>query len=126
MLEPTLAVGGLAATTLALRLRDPHVAGSWGFCPTAAMGFWCPGCGGLRAVNDLTHGRVADAASSNLFLFVAGPFLLAALGWWVLRRWQGRSARPADRTVLVAAAVLVVSGLVFSVLRNGPVPWLAP
>ena len=31
---------------------------SWGLCPSAALGFSCPGCGGLRAVNDLTHGDV--------------------------------------------------------------------
>ncbi len=69
---PLVTIGGLGLATLALHLRDPHVGGSWGICPSAAMGFWCPGCGGLRAVNDLTHGEVASAASSRGRLGPAG------------------------------------------------------
>ncbi|MFI2707066.1 DUF2752 domain-containing protein, partial [Nocardioides sp. CER28] len=53
---PLLTVGGLGAATLALYLRDPHQRGSWGVCPLSLAGIYCPGCGGLRAVNDLTHG----------------------------------------------------------------------
>ena len=49
MVPPVAVAGGLAAATLALHLRDPHDQNSWGICPTAAMGFSCPGCGGLRA-----------------------------------------------------------------------------
>ena len=46
-----LAVGALAA-------RDPHVHGTWGFCVFRSLtGLPCPGCGGLRAVNDLAHGQ---------------------------------------------------------------------
>ena len=70
--SPALTFGGLALATTALRLRDPHTSGSWGFCPSKLLlGIDCPGCGGLRAVNDLTHLDVASAASSNLLL-VAG------------------------------------------------------
>ena len=61
MRAPLVTIGGLAAATVALHFRDPHVQGSWGFCPSAAMGFYCPGCGGLRAVNDLTNGEVGAA-----------------------------------------------------------------
>src|SRR5688572_20271930 len=77
---PAFTTGGLAAATLALHLRDPHEQNSWGLCPSAALGFWCPGCGGLRAVNDLTHGEVGAALSSNLLLVVAMPFAILALG----------------------------------------------
>ena len=76
---PLVTIGGLGLATLALHLRDPHVGGSWGICPSAAMGFWCPGCGGLRAVNDLTHGEFVSAASSNLLLVVLMPLAVLAL-----------------------------------------------
>lgn len=121
-------VGGL---TLALHLRDPHVAGSWGVCPWLLLtGHYCPGCGGLRAVNDLTHGDLLGAASSNLLVVALVP---VALVWWL--RWTGRAWRgdePAPRLTAagrsrwpVVAAVVVM--LVFTVLRNTATgSWLAP
>jgi len=127
MVAPALTIGGLAAATLALHLRDPHQSGSWGFCPTAAMGFACPGCGGLRAVNDLTHLDLAAAASSNLAFVVALPFLVALIAVWTVRRWRG-SETLADwqlrQRVAVGALALLA---VFTVLRNLPAgSWLAP
>lgn len=127
MVAPALTVGALGAATLALHLRDPHVSGSWGICPSAALGFWCPGCGGLRAVNDLTHLDVLSAASSNLALVLAGPFVLLGLGVWTLDRWQGRSRRIPERVTSRGAYALVAALLVFMLLRNLPwFGWLAP
>ncbi|NPC95347.1 DUF2752 domain-containing protein [Nocardioides sp. zg-DK7169] len=128
MRAPLLTIAALGATTVALHLRDPHASGSWGFCPSAALGFACPGCGGLRAVNDLTRLDVAAAASSNLAFVVALPFLLAGLGVWTLRRWRGSPPMglPGPRLRVagyVASALLVV----FTVVRNLPAgAWLAP
>jgi hypothetical protein len=120
--RPLGAAGAVAAATLALRLRDPHVHGSWGFCPFKAMTGWdCPLCGGLRSVNDLGHGDVGAAAHSNL-LFV-GLLLPVALVLWaaaVRRGWTGRgeplSPRAINRLTLVLAGVVVV----FTVYRNTP------
>ncbi|MCD4534796.1 DUF2752 domain-containing protein [Nocardioides sp. cx-169] len=126
MAAPLTTIGALGALTLALHLRDPHVHASWGLCPSALMGFWCPGCGGLRAVNDLTNLQLVDAASSNLALVVALPFALAALALWTADRWRGRRrAVPANAvawTAFAAVALLVV----FTVLRNLSGSWLAP
>lgn len=126
MVPPALVAGGLGLATLALHLRDPHAQGSWGMCPTAAMGLACPACGGLRAVNDLSNLRLVDAASSNL-LFIASLPVIAYVFWrWSAGRWSGRSWQPSDRSVSVSAAVLVVAMVVFTVLRNLPGSWLAP
>ncbi|MFB9314888.1 DUF2752 domain-containing protein [Nocardioides plantarum] len=122
---PALTIAGLAAATLALALRDPHQHGSWGLCPSQAMGFDCPGCGGLRAVNDLTHGRLLDAASSNLYLVVAIPVVVLLLGRWVVDAWRGteRPASPLTVPLLVTAGLVLVA---FTVLRNVPAcGWLA-
>ena len=129
MLAPGATIGALSVATLALRLRDPHEQGSWGFCPSAALGWWCPGCGGLRAVNDLTHGQVLEAASSNLLLVTLIPVGLAALVLWTRDRWRGRSPRleltPRQVVTVVMASVIVA--LAFGVLRNLPAgAWLAP
>ena len=122
---PLLTVAGLGAATLALALRDPHQSGSWGLCPSRALGFDCPGCGGLRAVNDLTHGRLVDAASSNLYLVVAIPVVVFLLGRWAVDAWRGtsRSSSVLTTPLLVVAGVVL---LAFAVLRNVPAfGWLA-
>jgi Protein of unknown function (DUF2752) len=127
MAAPVYTIGGLGLATVALHLRDPHEGGSWGYCPSAALGIYCPGCGGLRAVNDLTHGDVLGAASSNLAFVVILPFLVLGLGVWAVDRWHGtRRQVPMSvvRSVSYAALGLIV---VFTVLRNLPVGgWLAP
>ena len=83
MRGPLVTAGVVGGLTLALHFRDPHAAGSWGFCPwLRADRLYCPGCGGLRAVNDLTNGDVLGAASSNLRLRADGAgarALVAAL-----------------------------------------------
>lgn len=127
MVPPAAVVGGLAAATLALHLRDPHEQGSWGLCPLAAVGIHCPGCGGLRAVNDLTNLRVVDAVSSNLLFVASIPFLAWILWRWASGRWSGRPWQPSDRSFTVGAVVLVVAMVVFTVLRNTAAgSWLAP
>lgn len=126
MMPPALVVGGLGAATLALHLRDPHAHGSWGLCPSAAMGFWCPGCGGLRAVNDLTNLDVGAAASSNLLFFCALPFIAYAFLRWSHGRWTGRPWLVADRSLGIAAVTLMLAMIAFTVLRNLPGSWLAP
>lgn len=126
LVAPLATIGALGATTVALHLRDPHAQGSWGFCPSAAMGFWCPGCGGLRAVNDLTNAQVLDAASSNLALVVAIPFLVAGLVLWTTDRWRGhRRTVPAALLTRVGVGAFALVAL-FTVLRNLSGSWLAP
>ena len=128
LLAPALTVGALAAATLALHLRDPHEQGSWGFCPTALLGLSCPGCGGLRAVNDLTRGDVGAAVSSNLLVVAGAPVAVAVLVLWLLARWRDRPLprlpRPLGMALTWVAALLAVA---FTVLRNTPAgAWLAP
>jgi len=125
---PLLLAGGVLAASVLLHLRDPHRSGSWGYCPWLMLtGTYCPGCGGLRAVNDLTHADLAAAASSNLLLVAALPALAA---WWLRTladRWRGVGRHvPAGRQLRVAGGVLALA-VVFAVARNTPAgAWLAP
>ena len=126
MAAPGLTIGALGAATLALHLRDPHQDGSWGYCPSAALGFWCPGCGGLRAVNDVTNGDLGAAASSNLLFVLLVPFLVFLLGRWAVERWIGREREPNARLVTITTVTVCVLALAFAVARNLPGSWLAP
>src|SRR4051794_2372681 len=92
---PALAAASVAAATLALHVRDPHVTHSWGVCPLYAVtGLYCPGCGGLRGVNDLTDGHLGQAVSSNLLLVLAIPVAVALFGRWAWGAWSGREVEP--------------------------------
>lgn len=125
---PTLLAAAVLGASVLLHLRDPHRTGSWGYCPWLLLtGTYCPGCGGLRAVNDLTNGDVAAAASSNL-LFV-GSLPLVAFLWlrWLRDRWRGVYRHVSSRRALVWAGSFLALAVLFSVLRNLPVgSWLAP
>jgi hypothetical protein len=126
---PLLTAGLVGGLTVALHFRDPHDPGSWGFCPFRAItGLYCPACGGLRAVNDLTRGDLLGAASSNLVFVALIPLIVWAWVRWTRRAWEGgppRGATPARSTALVASLAVVL--LVFAVLRNLPMgSWLAP
>lgn len=127
MRAPATTISGLALATLALHVRDPHEPGSWGLCPSAVMGFYCPGCGGLRAVNDLTNGDVAGALSSNLVVTLAIPFAVVGLLVWAADRWRGRHRTVPWETLRPAVLALVTVLAVFTVTRNLELgAWLAP
>jgi hypothetical protein len=127
---PLLAAGAVGALSMALHLRDPHESGTWGYCPWLLLtGRYCPGCGALRAVNDLTRGDLLGAASSNLLLVLAIPLVVWGWARWTRASWEGTSTTMpawvrAHPRVVYAGAALVA--LVFTVLRNLPGSWLAP
>ena len=124
---PLWSAAGVAAATLAVHLRDPHTSGSWGYCPLYALtGIYCPGCGGLRGVNDLTNGHVGEAASSNLLLVLLLPVAVVLLGRWAVASWRGREVRLVPPLPRWLSTSLILVALAFTVARNIPGSWLAP
>ena len=124
---PLLAEAGLTLATVALHFRDPHQHGSWGFCPLyAATGIYCPGCGGLRAVNDLTRGDVGAALSSNVVVVALIPVAIVLLLVWTLDRWRGVERHLPQKAVRPVQWTGLTLLLLFTVARNLPGSWLAP
>jgi hypothetical protein len=124
---PLWSMVGLAAATAALHVRDPHVHGSYGLCPLyATTGIYCPGCGGLRGVNDLTDGNVWQAASSNLLLVLAIPFAVLVLARWTYAAWTGRDVAIVPALPRAVKTGLIVAVVAFTLARNLPGSWLAP
>ncbi len=91
-------------------------------------GLYCPGCGSLRCVYQLSHGHILAALHDNLLLVLALPVICV---------YFGRSARswlkeePLPRIILrpLWLAVLVTVVVLFTILRNipaAPFNWLAP
>ena len=125
---PVLLAAGLLGLSVLLHLRDPHQSGSWGYCPWLMLtGTYCPGCGGLRAVNDLTDGDVVGAASSNLLFIASLPLIAAMWGRSVVGRWRGVTRRLDPQKTLTYAVAFLLLALVFAIVRNLPFgAWLAP
>jgi len=117
---PSVVLGAVAVATLAVHFHDPHQQGAWGYCPSYYLfGIYCPGCGGLRAVNDLSNFQLAAAAHSNLLFVLFLPFILGWFSWWAWRSWTGRNPAlpPVSRWVWMGAFGLM---LLFGLLRNLP------
>lgn len=121
-------VGALGAGAFALlHFHDPHNSGSYGFCPFLQLtGRPCPGCGSLRAVNDLTRGDLMAAISSNVLAVVLVAVLGVAWVLWTVRRARGQAGRMIVLSPRAGAAVIVLL-VVFDIVRNTPWgSWLAP
>lgn len=95
-------------------------------CPVLGLtGWYCPTCGGLRAVHDLAGGDVLGAWAMNPLVTIAVPLTAAAFVIWTIRAWRGVRARAIP---IWPVYVIVGLFLVFTVLRNlAPLaPYLAP
>jgi hypothetical protein len=105
---------------------DPNAAGHYPACPFLAVtGWYCPGCGALRAVHALGHGDLITALARNPFTVVAVGYLVATWVFWIQRVARGRPARwSAPPWVLYGVFGAI---LAFWVLRNLPGwTWLSP
>jgi hypothetical protein len=120
-------IGAVAAAALAvtagvavLFFFDPSTAGFFPVCTLHEMtGLQCPGCGGLRAVHQLSHGHLAAAWRLNPLLVALLPVALwlglrEAVRVLTGREWPGLVTRPVFGWLLVGAALL------FGILRNVP------
>ena len=122
--DPLLTGGLVGGLTIALHFRDPHASGSWGYCPFYALtGLYCPGCGGLRAVNDLTNGDLAAAASSNLLFVALIPVIVVVWLRWTGRAWSGAPGpAPRERFGVRAGVWIMVFAVVLVGVRGGAQP----
>jgi hypothetical protein len=127
VLAPAAAAAGLAAAAAYTYLADPYRAGFFPPCILlVGTGHFCPGCGGLRATHELLHGDFGAAMGMNpVVVLLIIPLIVAGVGVWGVRSWQGK---PAPRVSTAWAVALPVVLGVFWILRNIPVlePYLAP
>ena len=123
---PVAVAAVTAAVVTYVGAVDPNEAGHYPTCPFLWLtGWYCPGCGSLRAVHALAHLDVATALARNPFAVAMVPVLV-----WIWVRWTARAVTGRPRTTAAHPAViwgLLVGVLVFWVLRNLPgFGWLAP
>jgi hypothetical protein len=114
-------IGGILGTaSLVLYFFDPARFGFYPRCPLHEFtGLACPGCGALRAVHQLLHGRIWAAFKFNPLLVSVLPFVLWQMGKRVVRDWQGLPTQDLFRDP--RSPWLALGALIgFAVLRNLP------
>jgi hypothetical protein len=109
-----------AAAIAMLYCFDPATSGIFPPCPLRFLtGWYCPGCGSLRALHQLLHGNLRAAWSLNPLTILLLPFLgygTASYAWFELRgQHLPRLFLPA---VWIRALCAVI--ILFGIARNIP------
>jgi hypothetical protein len=113
-----LALGIVAVTFL--YTFDPAVSNLYVPCPFRELsGFYCPGCGSLRALHQLFHGHLVTAFGLNPLTVLFLPFLGYSFLSYIVVGISGRT----PPTVFVSAVYIwIILGIIviFWILRNIP------
>jgi hypothetical protein len=120
---------GAVAAVVMLRLFDPATSGLFPPCPLRYLtGWYCPGCGSLRAMHQLLQGNLRAAWALNPLTILLLPFLAYGTASHALFEIRGqhlpRLFLPAVWIRALCAAIIL-----FGIARNIPVHpfgWLAP
>lgn len=112
-----------------LYLFNPSTTALFPTCPFLAFtGCYCPGCGSLRALHQVTRGHLLIALGLNPLMVLSMPFL----GYFfVSRAMFAFVGRPLKTFFLRPELIWTLLGIILAywVLRNVPVypfSWLAP
>lgn len=127
LLGPVFLLG--VAGVILLRVFDPATSGIFPPCPVRYLtGWYCPGCGSLRALHQLLHGNLREAWAMNPLTVMLLPFLGYGLTSELLRLVRGQGLpEPWLRANAIRALCAVI--VLFGIVRNIPFhPWnlLAP
>jgi Protein of unknown function (DUF2752) len=121
----TFACLAAAIVALVLYVFDPATSTCYPACWFHTLtGLNCPGCGSLRALHAIMHGRVGDAFRMNPLLVVSMPLVALDLAWKSLTFRSDGSLRM-TKPVYVRMWIILTVLIVFTVLRNVPLPVFA-
>ncbi len=89
-------------------------------CPFHLItGLYCPGCGSLRAIHALLHGRILSALDLNPLMVVSIPFLGYGFISLALYKIMGRGLPQLIKHPLWIWSILALI-IVYTILRNIP------
>jgi hypothetical protein len=113
-------LAAFAVGAVLLELFDPATSGIFPPCPLRYLtGWYCPGCGSLRAIHQLLHGNLRAAWAMNPLTVVLLPFLSYGLISSVLFEFRGRGLpEPFLRAVWIRALCAAI--ILFGIVRNLP------
>lgn len=104
-----------------LDLFDPATSGVFPPCPLRYLtGWYCPGCGSLRAIHQLLHGNLSAAWALNPLTVVLLPFLAYGMASYAFFQIRGQHL---PRLFLPAVWIRALCAVIilFGIARNIPV-----
>lgn len=115
------ATGCISALVLMmLFVFDPATSGVFPPCPLRYLtGWYCPGCGSLRALHQLLHGNLQAAWAMNPLTILCLPFVAYGLVSYALRPIRGRGLPEIFLPAGVIRALCAVIVL-YGIARNLP------
>lgn len=124
-----VALAAGAAALGMLLLFDPATSGLFPPCPLRYFtGWYCPGCGSLRAMHQLLRGNLRAAWALNPLTVLLLPFLIYGAASYASRELRGKYL---PRVFLPAICIRALYAVIilFGIARNlpfHPFDWLAP
>ena len=110
----------IATALTIVYLVDPRQPGLYPVCPFLGLtGCYCPGCGTLRALNQLMHGNFLAALGYNPYTILALPVIAYSFATGGLRAY----GLPAPPRIFIPSPLiwaLLVAVLAFWLVRNLP------
>jgi hypothetical protein len=109
-----------AAAMLMLDIYDPVTSGVFPPCPLHYLtGWYCPGCGSLRAIHQLLHGNLSAAWALNPLTVLLLPFLAYGTASYALFEIRGQHL---PRLFLPAVWIRALCAVIilFGIARNIP------
>lgn len=110
----------LAAGVVMLAVFDPARSGVFPPCPVRYLtGWYCPGCGSLRAIHQLLRGNLRAAWALNPLTIILLPFLTYGLASSALFEISGQGLpQPCLRAFWIRALCAAI--ILFGIARNLP------
>ena len=116
----TATLAAFAVALVMLRVFDPATSGIFPPCPVRYFtGWYCPGCGSLRAIHQLLHGNLEAAWNFNPLTVILLPFLTYGMASSALFEIRGRGLpQPFLRAGWIRALCAAI--ILFGIARNLP------
>jgi len=113
-------LAAFAVALVMLRVFDPATSGIFPPCPLRYLtGWYCPGCGSLRAIHQLLHGNLRAAWAMNPLTVILLPFLMYGLSSFALFEIRGEGLpQPFLRGAWIRALCAAI--ILFGIARNLP------
>lgn len=111
---------GATATVVMLGIFDPATSGVFPPCPVRYLtGWYCPGCGSLRAVHQLLRGNLHAAWAMNPLAILFLPFIGYGLASHALTAIRGQGLpQPFLQAAWIRALCAVI--ILYGIVRNLP------